>query len=89
VPQGVFAVTAVADPRKGESLAVIHTFQEEAIPELIKRLGSMELPNIFLPRKDRFRKVEELLLLGTGKLNLREIRRLADESFGTDTEPPL
>ena len=41
VPQGVFAVTAVADPRKGESLAAIHTFQEETLPELIKRLGSM------------------------------------------------
>ena len=67
VPQGVFAVAAVADPRKGENLAVIHTFQEEEIPELIKKLGSMGLPNIFVPRKDRFRKVEELPLLGDGK----------------------
>ena len=84
VPQGVFAVAAVADPRKGESLAVIHTFQEEEIPELIKKLGSMGLPNIFIPRKDRFRKVKELPLLGTGKLNLREVKRLAQEAFGTE-----
>ncbi len=84
IPQGVFAVTAIADPRKGESLVVIHTFQEEGIPELVKKLGSMGLPNIFVPRKDRFRKVEELPLLGTGKLNLREIKRLAEEAFGID-----
>ena len=85
VPQGVFAVTAVADQRKGKSLAVIHTFAEDEISEVIKKLGGMGLPNIFVPRKDRFRKVEALPLLGTGKLKLREIKRLAQEAFRAES----
>ena len=79
--QQIFAVTSVADPRKGESLAVLHTYDEERIPELLRALGSMGLPNLYVPRKDRFVKVDELPMLGTGKLNLREVGRLAKESF--------
>ncbi|MEE8586858.1 MAG: acyl-[ACP]--phospholipid O-acyltransferase [Acidobacteriota bacterium] len=79
--QQIFAVTSVADPRKGESLAVLHTYEEERIPELLRALGSMGLPNLYVPRQDRFVKVDELPMLGTGKLDLREVGRLAKEAF--------
>ena len=79
VENQVFAVTAVADERKGESLAVIHTYSEEKIPEVVEKLRAMGLPNLFIPRKDRFLKVDELPVLGTGKINLREIKRIAKE----------
>ena len=71
----------VRDERKGESLVVIHTYDEEKIPEVLENLGTMGLPNLFVPRKDRFLKVDELPMLGTGKMNLREIKRMAAEHF--------
>ncbi|MFQ5740074.1 MAG: AMP-binding protein [Acidobacteriota bacterium] len=77
----IFAVTSLPDPRKGESLAVIHTFDDRKIPEVLGKLGQMGLPNVFIPRRDRFVKVDELPLLGTGKLNLREVKRIARERF--------
>ncbi len=77
----VFSVTAVADDRKGESLVVIHVHDEETIPDILKKLAEMGLPNLFIPRKDKFLKVDELPLLGTGKINLKEAKRIATEHF--------
>jgi acyl-[acyl-carrier-protein]-phospholipid O-acyltransferase/long-chain-fatty-acid--[acyl-carrier-protein] ligase len=73
----VFAVTAVPDERKGEQLAVLHTLDEEKIPEILEKVASVGLPNLFIPRRDHFIKVEKLPLLGTGKLDLRETKRIA------------
>ena len=81
VDHQVFVVTAVPDPRKGESLAVIHTYHEEKIPEVLKKFASMGLPNLFVPRKDKFLKVDELPVLGSGKINLKEAKRIAREHF--------
>jgi acyl-[acyl-carrier-protein]-phospholipid O-acyltransferase/long-chain-fatty-acid--[acyl-carrier-protein] ligase len=75
----VFAVTSVPDERKGERLAVLHTLAESEIPPLIENLAASGLPNLFIPRPGSFVKVEELPVLGTGKLDLREIRRIAFE----------
>ena len=65
----------------GESLAVLHTCDPERIPGVLEKLQSQGLPNLFIPRKNRFLRVAELPLLGTGKLNLREIKQLAREAF--------
>ena len=81
VEHQAFSVTAVADDRKGECLAVIHTHDEETSPEILKKLGEMGLPNLFIPRKDKFLKVDELPLLGSGKINLKEAKRIAKEHF--------
>jgi acyl-[acyl-carrier-protein]-phospholipid O-acyltransferase/long-chain-fatty-acid--[acyl-carrier-protein] ligase len=40
----------------------------------------MGLPNLFQPKKDGFVKVEKLPVLGTGKLDLRAVKRIAAES---------
>jgi len=82
VDQQVFAVTAVTDERKGEVLAVVHTYNEEKVPELLRGLQEMGLPNLYIPRKDRFLKVENLPVLGTGKLNLKGLKELAEQQFG-------
>ena len=81
VEHQVFSVTAVADDRKGECLAVIHIHEEETIPEILKKLSEMGLPNLFIPRRDKFLKVDELPLLGSGKINLKEAKRIATEHF--------
>ena len=75
----VFAVTAVQDERKGERLAVLHTVEETKIPEILKGMSASGLPNLFIPRPDQFVKVDALPFLGTGKLDLREVKRIASE----------
>ncbi|MEE9292274.1 MAG: acyl-[ACP]--phospholipid O-acyltransferase [Acidobacteriota bacterium] len=77
----VFAVTSIPDARKGERLAVLHMLKEEQLPEIHARLEEHGLPNLFIPRLDHFVKVEAIPLLGTGKMDLRAIRRIATEAL--------
>ena len=77
----VFAVTSVDDEKKGEKLAVLHTLPEEDIPGIVEKLGTMGLPNLFIPRLDQFVKVDVLPLLGTGKLDLCQVKRVAKEAL--------
>jgi acyl-[acyl-carrier-protein]-phospholipid O-acyltransferase/long-chain-fatty-acid--[acyl-carrier-protein] ligase len=76
-----FAVTAVPDGRGGDRLAVLHTLDEDRADQALARLGAMGLPNLFLPRRDHFVKVEALPMLGTGKLDLRALKRAAVEAL--------
>jgi acyl-[acyl-carrier-protein]-phospholipid O-acyltransferase/long-chain-fatty-acid--[acyl-carrier-protein] ligase len=77
----VFAVTAVGDERKGEKLVVLHTLNEPKVDEALERLGTLGLPNLFIPRRENFIKVDTIPMLGTGKLDLRGIRRVAEEAM--------
>lgn len=74
-----FAVTGVPDEKKGEQLAVLHTLDDKQIPLLLEKLAESGLCNLFIPRRDAFVKVEKLPILGTGKLDLRELKRMATE----------
>jgi acyl-[acyl-carrier-protein]-phospholipid O-acyltransferase/long-chain-fatty-acid--[acyl-carrier-protein] ligase len=84
----VFAVTAIEDERKGERLAVLHTLDEARVPEILARLAESGLPNLFLPRRDHFVRVDALPMLGTGKLDLREVRRLARAALPSTAPSP-
>ena len=75
----VCAVTGVPDERKGEQLAVLHTLAEERIPHILAKAQAAGLPNLFLPSHSRCFKVEALPILGTGKLDLRALKRMAME----------
>lgn len=77
----VFAVTAVGDEKKGEALAVLHTLDDRKIQETLDRVSAAGLPNLFIPRRDRFIKVDALPILGTGKLDLRAIKQVAENAF--------
>jgi acyl-[acyl-carrier-protein]-phospholipid O-acyltransferase / long-chain-fatty-acid--[acyl-carrier-protein] ligase len=80
----VFAVTGVPDERKGEQLAVLHTLDEARIPEIIAKLAADGLPNLFIPSRGNFIKVEALPVLGTGKMDLRGLKRIAMEHLAKD-----
>ncbi|MCH2585144.1 MAG: hypothetical protein MK138_10280, partial [Planctomycetes bacterium] len=82
----VFAVTCIPDEKKGERLAVLHTLGEDVIPGIVDKLSDMGLPNLFIPRANQFVQVKELPLLGTGKLDLRGIKKIAMEAFGVEPE---
>ena len=77
--QQVLAVTGVPDERKGEQLAVLHTLDEARIPEILAKATANGLPNLFLPARSNFIKVESLPVLGTGKMDLRGLKRIAME----------
>ncbi|WP_165245656.1 MFS transporter [Paludisphaera soli] len=76
-----FAVTSVGDPKKGEKLAVLTTLDDARVDEALKKLGEMGLPNLFIPRRDHVFKVPAIPMLGSGKLDLRAVQKLAEESL--------
>ena len=76
------AVTGLPDDRKGERLAVLYTDPGLTPEELWRRLAETDLPKLWLPKLENIHRVEELPLLGTGKLDLRRVRTLAQELSG-------
>ena len=79
------AVTAVPDEKKGERLVVLHAEINKTPSELVKKLGEAGFPNLFIPGTDSFFKVEEIPVLGTGKLDLAAIKKLAAELTAKST----
>jgi len=73
-----FFVTAVADDRKGERLVVVHTASDEQLRDLFAKLPAQGLPNLWTPRQDAFVRVDEVPRLGTGKVDLRKLREIAN-----------
>jgi acyl-[acyl-carrier-protein]-phospholipid O-acyltransferase/long-chain-fatty-acid--[acyl-carrier-protein] ligase len=82
----VFAVTGLPDEKKGERLAVLHTLEESRIPHILEKVSAGGLPNLFIPGKHQFAKVDALPLLGTGKLDLRGVKRVAMERLQGSAE---
>ncbi len=76
------AVTAVPDARKGERLVVVHTQLDQTPQAICDHLKSLGLPNLWLPSPDSFLAVEQIPVLGTGKLDLKGLAELAKERFG-------
>jgi acyl-[acyl-carrier-protein]-phospholipid O-acyltransferase/long-chain-fatty-acid--[acyl-carrier-protein] ligase len=75
--QRVFAVTGIPDDRKGERLVVLHTVDDERLAAVLERLPSAGLPNLWIPRRDAFHRVEAIPVLGTGKTDFRKVREVA------------
>ena len=75
----VFAVTGIPDTRKGEQLAVLHTLEESQIPGIVNKLTANGLPNLFIPSRQNFIKVDALPVLGSGKMDLQSLKRIAME----------
>ncbi len=76
-----FFVTSLPDGKKGEKLAVVHTVTDDKLSELFERIPAENLPNLWLPRRDAFVRVAEVPRLGTGKVDLKQIRKIAGEAL--------
>jgi acyl-[acyl-carrier-protein]-phospholipid O-acyltransferase / long-chain-fatty-acid--[acyl-carrier-protein] ligase len=79
VEELLVAVAGVPDPKKGERLIVLHKKLPVSVEELHQKLSASELPGLWTPRKDDFYEVEDIPVLGTGKVNLKAIKQLAIE----------
>jgi len=81
-PEIACAVTSVSDEKKGERLIVLHKPMKKTVREITDRLQAAGLPNLFIPSNDSFIEVDQIPLLGTGKLDLRGIKDVAAQRCG-------
>jgi acyl-[acyl-carrier-protein]-phospholipid O-acyltransferase/long-chain-fatty-acid--[acyl-carrier-protein] ligase len=72
-------VTSVPDARKGERLVILHTGLGRPPEEICRQLADSGLPPIWIPSPDSFFQVDGIPVLGTGKLDLKRARQLAEE----------
>ena len=77
VTEQTFVVTSVADEKKGERLVVLHKLADDALQACLEKLAASDLPNLWKPKADSFVRLEAFPMLGTGKLDLRQVKELA------------
>jgi acyl-[acyl-carrier-protein]-phospholipid O-acyltransferase/long-chain-fatty-acid--[acyl-carrier-protein] ligase len=80
VTEQTFVVTGVPDEKKGERLVVLHKLADGQLPAVLEKLSRCDLPNLWKPRADQFFRVDAFPQLGTGKLDLRQVREIAMKS---------
>lgn len=80
--QQVFAVTGVPDGKKGERLTVLHTLDPDRLTAALEKFAANDLPPLWKPRANQFYKIDAIPYLGTGKLDLRKIKELAQGLAG-------
>ena len=74
------AVGGLPDPAKGEALLVLYTDEMPFTPEeIVDQLRERSISNLWIPKAKNFHKVDTLPLLGSGKLDLSLLRKIADE----------
>ena len=72
------AVVGVPDERKGERLVVLHTELPKPLDEVWNGLKE-RVPGLWLPGQQSFHRIDELPVLGSGKLDLKGVRKIALE----------
>jgi acyl-[acyl-carrier-protein]-phospholipid O-acyltransferase/long-chain-fatty-acid--[acyl-carrier-protein] ligase len=78
----ICAVAAVPDPKKGERLIVLHLPMNGFSPtDLCVKLNRKGLPNLWVPGERDFYPVNELPVLGSGKLDLCRLKEMALEKI--------
>jgi acyl-[acyl-carrier-protein]-phospholipid O-acyltransferase/long-chain-fatty-acid--[acyl-carrier-protein] ligase len=82
----VVAVTSVPEPRKGEELVVLYMDRAGGADRLHEIISRSSLPNMWKPRRDNYIRIESIPVLGSGKLDVRRLKKLAlaahTNSFG-------
>jgi acyl-[acyl-carrier-protein]-phospholipid O-acyltransferase/long-chain-fatty-acid--[acyl-carrier-protein] ligase len=76
------AVTALPHPTRGEQIIVLYRDSPLTPPEMIERMIALDLPRIWIPHVKGFIKVDSIPVLGTGKLDLAAVKRMAAEHCG-------
>jgi acyl-[acyl-carrier-protein]-phospholipid O-acyltransferase/long-chain-fatty-acid--[acyl-carrier-protein] ligase len=72
----IVAVTSVPDEKKGERLVVLHAVDMDAV-SMCEGLAKKGLPNLWIPKKENFYRIDVIPLLGTGKVDLKKIKLMA------------
>ncbi|XZE53183.1 AMP-binding protein [Planctomycetaceae bacterium SH139] len=83
----VLVVTSVEDAKKGERLIVLHRKLSATVEQLRAGLTAAGLPNLYIPAIDAFYEVEDVPLLGSGKLDLKAAQMLAIQVTSAGNSP--
>ena len=73
------AVTGVPDSGKGERLVVLHTLSNGDVERLVAKMDQSNLPKLWLPKYNSFYHIPEIPILGTGKMDIKRVRKIAKE----------
>ncbi|MCK4564965.1 MAG: AMP-binding protein, partial [Verrucomicrobia bacterium] len=76
-------VTAAPHERKGEQLVVLYTEEAGEVGELHDFIKQSTLPNLWHPRKDNYFQIDEMPALGSGKLDMKQLKTIAAERVET------
>jgi acyl-[acyl-carrier-protein]-phospholipid O-acyltransferase/long-chain-fatty-acid--[acyl-carrier-protein] ligase len=80
--QPACVVTSVPDAQKGERLVALYTRPEMSREALWEQLNHTELPKLWIPKREHMFVVEAIPTLGTGKVDLQQVKRLAYSQMG-------
>jgi acyl-[acyl-carrier-protein]-phospholipid O-acyltransferase/long-chain-fatty-acid--[acyl-carrier-protein] ligase len=68
-----FIVAGVSDDKRGERLVVLYKGDLD-LDALLKKVSNSGLPNLWIPGRSRCHQVEELPLLGSGKVDCQKLK---------------
>jgi acyl-[acyl-carrier-protein]-phospholipid O-acyltransferase/long-chain-fatty-acid--[acyl-carrier-protein] ligase len=74
-------VTSVPHAKKGERLVVLSLKHAVDPRKICSELSHAGLPNLWIPSVESFVEIEELPVLGSGKIDLRRINEIAEGKF--------
>jgi acyl-[acyl-carrier-protein]-phospholipid O-acyltransferase/long-chain-fatty-acid--[acyl-carrier-protein] ligase len=74
-------VTSVPDRKKGERLVVLYTELGQSPEQICRALAASGLPPLWIPSPESFRRVHAIPVLGTGKLDLKQLKDVALAEF--------
>ncbi len=72
------AVSSVSDEQRGERLIVLYTGDLD-IDLVWRKLNEQDIPKLWIPQKQSFFKIDSIPLLGSGKLDLKAVKKLAED----------
>ena len=67
------------------SIGLLDDQAQKDITEMRKSLSDAGLPNLFIPAQDSFIEIEEIPMLGTGKLDLKGAKQMAADLVAAAT----
>jgi acyl-[acyl-carrier-protein]-phospholipid O-acyltransferase/long-chain-fatty-acid--[acyl-carrier-protein] ligase len=75
----VVYVTAAPDEKKGEQLVVLYTAEAGEADRLRDIIKQSSLPNLWHPRRDNYFLIDEMPALGSGKLDMKQLKTIAQQ----------
>jgi acyl-[acyl-carrier-protein]-phospholipid O-acyltransferase / long-chain-fatty-acid--[acyl-carrier-protein] ligase len=75
-------VTALPDEQKGEKLVAFYARNGMSADELWDRLNRSDLPKLWIPKRENIHCIDSIPVLGSGKVDLKSVKRLAVEKAG-------
>ncbi len=73
------AVSSIPDPSKGEALVVFYTNLSMPPEKIIEEMRASNITNLWIPKASIFYHVDALPMLGSGKLDLVALKKMADQ----------